>query len=365
MAPVTPFNAVSLPDPLPLDSGEVLENVEIAFETYGDLAPDRSNAILLCHALTGDQFVASTHPVTGKPGWWERMVGPGKPIDTDRFHVICANVIGSCMGSTGPASDRGDGTPYGRHFPVITIRDMVRGLVGLLDRLGIEQLHAVVGGSMGGMQALSLAANWPDRAARVLAIATTSRHSAQNIAFHELGRQAIMADPNWQQGSYYGGDAPDSGLAVARMAAHITYLSEDGLTQKFGRRLQDRAEKTFGFDADFQVESYLRYQGSGFTRRFDANSYLYITRAMDYFDIAEEHGGLLADAFRGNSARFCLVSFDSDWLYPTAESRHVVHALNAAGAPVSFVELSAPFGHDSFLLDVPALDRVIKGFLDG
>lgn len=357
-----------LPDPLPLDGGGVLESVTIAYETYGELAADRSNAILLCHALTGDQHVASAHPVTGKPGWWERMVGPGKPIDTGRFHVICANVIGSCMGSTGPASPAPDGQPYAMRFPVITVRDMVRAQVGLLDALGIERLHAVVGGSMGGMQAFSLAANWPERAARVLAIATTSRHSAQNIAFHELGRQAIMADPNWRDGDYYGGEppvaGPQAGLAVARMAAHITYLSEGALTDKFGRSLQDRDARSFGFDADFQVESYLRHQGSGFTRRFDANSYLYITRAMDYFDIAEEHGGLLADAFAGTDARFCLVSFDSDWLYPTTESRHVVHALNAAGAAVSFVELSAPHGHDSFLLDVPALDRVVKGFLE-
>ena len=293
------------------------------------------------------------------------MVGPGKPIDTDRYFVVCANVIGSCMGSSGPASLAADGKPYAMRFPVITIRDMVRGLVALLDALGIERLHAVVGGSMGGMQALSLAANWPERATRVLVIASTSRHSAQNIAFHELGRQAVMADPNWCGGDYYAADAqPDSGLAVARMAAHITYLSEEALTEKFGRNLQDRETKSFGFDADFQVESYLRYQGSGFTRRFDANSYLYITRAMDYFDLAEEHGGKLADAFAGTTARFCLVSFDSDWLYPTSESRHVVHALNAAGAAVSFVELSAPHGHDSFLLDVPALDRVVKGFLE-
>ena len=348
---------------LPLDGGGELTRVELAFETYGELNADRSNAILLCHALTGDQYVASPHPITGKPSWWERMVGPGKPIDTDRFHIICANVIGSCMGSTGPASEASDGRPYAMRFPVITIRDMVRAHIGLLDMLDIETLHAVVGGSMGGMQALSLAANWPDRARRVLVIASTSRHSAQNIAFHELGRQAIMADPRWQDGSYYGGDGPDNGLAVARMAAHITYLSEEALTGKFGRNLQDREAKSFGFDADFQVESYLRYQGSGFTRRFDANSYLYITRAMDYFDLAEEHGGKLADAFTGTDARFCLVSFDSDWLYPTSESRHVVHALNAAGAAVSFVELSAPHGHDSFLLDVPALDRVIGGFL--
>ncbi len=249
-------------------------------------------------------------------------------------------------------------------FPVITIRDMVRAQVALLDLLGIGQLHAVVGGSMGGMQALSLAANWPDRARAALVIASTARHSAQNIAFHEVGRQAIMADPAWQGGDYYGtGQSPDKGLAVARMAAHITYLSEEGLTEKFGRRLQDRSAKTFGFDADFQVESYLRHQGLSFTDRFDANSYLYITRAMDYFDLAEEHGGRLADAFAQSRARFCLVSFDTDWLYPTSDSREITKALNAAGAPVSFVELSAPFGHDSFLLDVPALDAVIAGFL--
>ena len=365
MAPTTATRSFALPAPLPLDNGSALDGVTVAYETYGELSDARDNAILICHALTGDQYVASAHPLTGKPGWWERMVGPGKPIDTNRFHIICANVIGGCMGSTGPASPGPDGQPWAMRFPVITIRDMVRAEVALLDGLGIERLHAVVGGSMGGMQALSLAANFPDRAARVLAIATTARHSAQNIAFHEVGRQAVMADPNWQGGDYYGsGRAPDKGLSVARMAAHITYLSENGLTEKFGRNLQDREAKSFGFDADFQVESYLRYQGSGFTQRFDANSYLYITRAMDYFDIAEEHGGRLADAFAGASARFCLVSFDSDWLYPTAESRHVVHALNAAGAAVSFVELSAPHGHDSFLLEHAALDRVVKGFIE-
>ena len=365
MNTAAPSNVYNLPEALPLDSGQALEGAQIAYETYGELASDKSNAILICHALTGDQYAASTHPITGKPGWWERMVGPGKPIDTDRYHVICANVIGSCMGSTGPASEASDGKPYAMRFPVITIRDMVRGLLALLDGLGIERLHAVVGGSMGGMQALSLAANWPERAARVLVIASTARHSAQNIAFHEVGRQAIMADPAWGEGDYYASEArPDNGLAVARMAAHITYLSEEGLTEKFGRRLQDREAKSFGFDADFQVESYLRYQGSGFTQRFDANSYLYITRAMDYFDLAEEHGGKLANAFEGTEARFCLVSFDTDWLYPTAESRHIVHALNAAGAKVSFVELSAPAGHDSFLLEHEQLDRVVKGFIE-
>jgi len=355
---------ITLPGPLALDGGAVLEPVEIGYETYGVLHDDASNAILVCHALTGDQHVASAHPMTGKPGWWARMVGPGKPIDTDRFFVICANVIGSCMGSSGPGSLSDDGAPHAMRFPVITIRDMVRAQALLLDHLRIERLHAVVGGSMGGMQALSWAATFPNRVDAALILASTARHSAQNIAFHEVGRQAIMADPNWRGGNYYAdGVAPTAGLAVARMAAHITYLSESGLTEKFGRRLQERASKTFGFDADFQVESYLRYQGLSFTDRFDANSYLYITRAMDYFDLAEEHGGLLANAFRGSATRFCIVSFDTDWLYPTAESRNIVHALNAAGAPASFVELSAPFGHDSFLLDVPALDRVVAGFL--
>ncbi len=360
---ITANDVLTLPE-LALDGGQTLGDVKIAYETYGALAADKGNAVLVCHATTGDQHVASTNPRTGRPGWWDRMVGPGKPIDTTRFFVICANVLGGCMGSTGPSSPAPDGQPYGMRFPVITIRDMVRAQIALLDALGIERLHTVAGGSMGGMQALSLAAHWPDRAARVLVIAATGAMGAQNIAFQEVGRQAIMADPNWQGGAYYGtGKAPDAGLAVARMAAHITYLSETSLTEKFGRRLQDRTAKSFGFDADFQVESYLRHQGLSFTERFDANSYLYITRAMSYFDLAEEHQGRLADAFAGSPARFCVISFDSDWLYPTEVSRRLVHALSAAGAPVSFVELSAPFGHDSFLLDVPALDRVVTGFL--
>ena len=365
---------LTLSAPLALDSGQALTGVEIAYQTYGALAPGKANAILLFHALTGDQYAASPHPKTGKPGWWDRMIGPDKPIDTNRFHVICANIAGGCMGSTGPASAAADGAAYAMRFPVITIRDMVRAQIALLDALGIVRLHAAVGGSMGGMLALSLAANFPDRTNAALVIASTARHSAQNIAFHEVGRQAIMADPKWKSGDYGTGKGPEAGLAVARMAAHSTYLSEAGLTEKFGRRLQDRPDgtqgmKTFGFDADFQVESYLRHQGLSFTGRFDANSYLYITRAMDYFDLAEdfssgEGGGRLADAFAGTTARFCLVSFDTDWLYPTPESRHVAHALNAAGAAVSCVELSAPYGHDSFLLDVPALDRVIAGFLN-
>jgi homoserine O-acetyltransferase len=356
---------VTLPGPLMLDSGASLAQIEIAYETYGTLNADGSNAILICHALTGDQHVASAHPRTGKPGWWTRMVGAGKPVDPARYFIVCANVLGSCMGSSGPASvDPATGAPYAMRFPVITLRDMVRAQALLLDHLGIWNLAAVVGGSMGGMQALEWAATYPARIRSAVIVASAARHSAQNIAFHEVGRQAVMADPNWRGGNYYGtGEGPAAGLAVARMAAHITYLSEAGLTDKFGRRLQSRETKTFGFDADFQVESYLRHQGLSFVDRFDANSYLYITRAMDYFDLAEEHGGLLAAAFRGSRTRFCLVSFDSDWLYPTAESRAIVHALNASGAAASFVELSAPYGHDSFLLEVPELFRVVDGFL--
>ena len=356
---------VRLLGPLPLDSGTSLAPVEYAYETYGNLNADASNAILICHALTMDQYVASKHPLTGKPGWWTDMVGPGRPVDTDRHFVICANVIGSCLGSSGPATiNPATEEPWGMDFPVLTIADMVRAQAMLLDHLGIQQLHAVVGGSMGGMQAISWAALYPERVKSAVIIASAARHSAQNIAFHEVGRQAIMADPRWRGGGYYADDdPPSSGLAVARMAAHITYLSEAGLTEKFGRRLQDREAKTFGFDADFQVESYLRHQGISFVDRFDANSYLYITRAMDYFDLAEAHGGALANAFRGSKTRFCLISFDTDWLYPTSESRAIVHALNAAGAEVSFMELSSPFGHDSFLLDNPEMYRIVDGFL--
>lgn len=352
---------ITLPGPLRLDGGALLSPVEIAYETYGDPA---NPAILICHALTGDQHVASDHPITGKPGWWTRYVGPGQPIDPERHFIICSNALGGCMGSSGPATiNPATGQPWGMSFPVITIRDMVRAQAMLLDHLGVDTI-AVVGGSMGGMQALSWAATYPERVTKVLVIASTARHTAQNIAFHEVGRQAVMADPKWRGGDYYdAGDPPAAGLAVARMAAHITYLSEAGLTEKFGRKLQGREAKTFGFDADFQVESYLRHQGLSFTDRFDANSYLYITRAIDYFDLAEEHGGLLANAFKGTKARFALISFDTDWLYPTPESRIIVHALNAAGAAVSFVELASPYGHDAFFLESPELSRVIDGFL--
>jgi len=294
-------------------------------------------------------------------------VGPGKVLDPERYFLICINVLGGCMGTTGPRDlDPSTGKPYGLSFPVITIADMVRAQVRVIDRLGIDQLFCVIGGSMGGMQVLQWAAAYPERVFSAVPIATAARHSAQNIAFHEVGRQAIMADPDWCNGDYLSeGRRPHRGLAVARMAAHITYLSEMSLHRKFGRNLQNRAALTFGFDADFQVESYLRHQGSTFVERFDANSYLYITRAMDYFDLAAEHGGVLAEAFRGTASRFCVMSFTSDWLFPTAESRALVQALNAVAANVSFVEIPTDRGHDSFLLDEPEFWAVLSGFLNG
>jgi homoserine O-acetyltransferase len=351
--------------PLKLDAGVELSPFQIAYKTYGTLNAQRSNAVMICHALTGDQHVASTHPVTGKPGWWETMVGPGRPIDTDRYFVICANVVGACMGSSGPSSTNpATGQPWGLDFPVITIRDMVRAQAMLLDALGIETLFAVAGGSMGGMQVLQWVASYPERVFAALPLATATRHSAQNIAFHEVGRQAVMADPEWRQGRYLlEGSNPRRGLAVARMGAHITYLSDAALHRKFGRRLQDRSNPTFSFDADFEVESYLRYQGSSFVERFDANSYLYLTRAMDYFDLAADYGGVLAKAFKGAETRFCVVSFTSDWLFPTSDSRAIVHALNAGGARVSFAEITTDKGHDAFLLDEPELFAIVRGFL--
>ncbi|HMI96780.1 MAG TPA: homoserine O-acetyltransferase [Micropepsaceae bacterium] len=352
-------------NPLVLDSGKRLSPFTIAYMTYGTLNAARSNAVLICHALSGDQFVASTHPVTGKPGWWSYAVGPGKPIDTNRFYVICANVVGGCMGTTGPGEiDPATGEPYGLGFPIVTVGDMVRAQAMLLDALGIEQLLCALGGSMGGMQVLQWAASYPDRVYSAMPIATAARHSAQNIAFHEVGRQAIMADPDWKAGDYaLAGVKPSKGLAVARMAAHITYLSEAALQRKFGRELHDRNALSFGFDADFQIESYLRHQGMTFVDRFDANSYLYITRAMDYFDLAGDYGGVLAEAFRGTKTRFCLVSFTSDWLFPTSENKRIAHALNAAGANVSFVEIVSDRGHDAFLLEEPELFDTMRGFL--
>ena len=351
--------------PLRLESGGRIDGLEIAYKTYGRLNADRSNAILVCHALTGDQYVASNHPVTGRRGWGSYLVGPGRPIDPGKHFVICSNVVGGCMGSTGPSSiNPATGAPWGLAFPVITLADMVRAQAMLVSALGIERLFAVVGGSMGGMQVLQWAADYPERLFAAVCIAAAPRHSAQNIAFHEVGRQAIMADPDWRGGAYGAGAArPEKGLAVARMAAHITYLSEAALQRKFGRELQ-RDGLSWGFDADFQVESYLRHQGASFVDRFDANSYLYITRALDYFDLAAAHGGTLADAFRAaRDVRFCVFSFTSDWLYPTVESRAIVRALNAVGARASFVEIDSDKGHDAFLLDEPVFHDALDGFL--
>ncbi|MDO9412538.1 MAG: homoserine O-acetyltransferase [Pseudolabrys sp.] len=353
--------------PLKLDAGVLLSPFQIAYTTYGALNADKSNAVMVCHALTGDQYVAQVHPVTGKNGWWETLIGPGKPLDPARYFIICTNVLGGCMGSSGPASTNpATGQPWGLEFPVVTVRDMVRAQAMLVDHLGIETLFAVVGGSMGGMQVLQWAASYPERVFAAMPIACATRHSAQNIAFHEVGRQAIMADPEWHGGRYHlEGGNPRRGLGVARMGAHITYLSDAALHRKFGRRFQDRENPTFSFDADFEVESYLRHQGSTFVERFDANSYLYLTRAMDYFDLAADAGGTLANAFKGTQTRFCVISFTSDWLFPTSESRATVHALNAASARVSFAEIVTDKGHDAFLLDEPEMFGIVRGFLEG
>ncbi len=361
---------VAFDDGLTLECGVALRRLTVAYRTYGRLNADRSNAILVCHALTGDQYVAETHPVTGKPGWWEMVVGPGLPIDTERFFVICANVLGGCMGSTGPRSprddtDRPDAARWGTDFPPVTIRDMVRAQKRLVDHLGIARLFAVIGGSMGGMQVLEWAASYPEAVFAAIPIATAANHSAQNIAFNEVGRQAIFADPDWLGGQYWAhGRVPARGLAVARMVAHITYLSEQALTRKFGRRLRG-AQQAALFDDTFEVESYLRHQGSSFVRRFDAASYLTITRATDYFDLAADHGGDLSAPFRGTRTRFCIISFSSDWLYPTEESRVIARALNRVAANVSFVEIASDKGHDAFLLDEPDFHRTLAGFLAG
>ena len=355
-------------NPLPLDSGVVLSPFTLAYQTYGTLNADKSNAILIMHGLTADQFVAETHPITGREGWWDTVVGSGKTIDTDKYYVICANTLGSCLGSTGPRSINPDtGEPWGISFPVVTIGDMTRAQKMLLDVLGINTLHAVVGASMGGMMAQHFAIYYPEYTQKCILIATASKYSPQNIGFDQIGRAAIMADPNWQEGQYYNTDKyPARGLAVARMTAHITYLSEQALSQKFGRSLQQRDTVGFGFDADFQIESYLRHQGQSFVSRFDANSYLYITRAMDYFDLEHTMGkSKLADCFApAKDVQFCLISFSSDWLFTTEESRMIVKALNAVGADVSFSEIHSDEGHDSFLLEKPDFWDIMQAFLN-
>ena len=351
---------------LDLDCGKTIKKFPLAYETYGTLNKSKTNAILVFHALSGDQFVTHINPITKKKGWWATAVGPGKAIDTDKFFVICINVLGGCMGSFGPKEINPEtGELFGTTFPVITIKDMVEAQTYVLEHLGIDKLLAVTGGSMGGMQVLQFASSYPDKTYSAIPIACSASHSAQNIALNELGRQAIMADPNWNKGNYFKTNlSPDKGLAVARMAAHITYLSDKGLQEKFGRKLQVKGDLKFSFDADFQIESYLRHQGSVFVDRFDANSYLYITRAMDYFDLTKQFNGNLANAFKKTKTKFCVISFSSDWLYPTKENKEIVIALNASGVNVSFMEIQSDRGHDSFLLDVPEFLKTLSEFIN-
>ena len=351
---------------LKLESGDIIDSFKLAFKTYGKLNADKTNAILVCHALTGDQYVAGNNPITGREGWWSRMVGPNKPIDTNKFFVICSNVLGGCAGSTGPKElQNGSDVAYGGNFPSVTIKDMVMAQSLLIESLNIEKLFSVIGGSMGAMQALQWAIDFPDKILNIIHIAGALKHSAQNIAFHEVGRQAIMSDPIWKNGKYFeNNEVPERGLSVARMIAHITYLSENAMHRKFGRKLQSRDIISFGFDADFQVESYLRYQGKSFVERFDANSYLYLTRAMDYFDHDETFRKNIEFSHNPNNhLKYLIVSFTSDWLFPTIESKMIVNQLNSLSREVSFLEIDTDKGHDSFLLEEPQLDDVIKGFL--
>src|SRR6516162_5438645 len=350
-------------DCMPLDNGAALAPVDVAYETYGELNAHKTNAVLVLHAFSGDAHAAGISHETGKPGWWDNMIGPGKGFDTDKYFVICSNVLGGCRGTTGPSNVNPEtGCPYAMTFPVITIRDMVRAQKMLVEWFGIRRLLAVTGGSMGGMQALEWAVEYPDAVATAIPIASTARHSAQQIAFNEVGRQAIMADPDWSDGNYYGKQPPARGLAVARMVGHITYMSDESMREKFGRRLRGKENFSFGFDVDFEVESYLRYRGSEFVNRFDANSYLYITKAMDYFDLTSGRGSIAA-ALEPASARFLVISFSSDWLYPSYQSQELVRALRSRNRDVAYVELQSNYGHDSFLVDVAEQTDLIRGFL--
>ena len=352
--------------PLKLDCGKTINDFPLAYETYGTLNENKDNAILVFHALTGDQFVTGTNPVTNKEGWWVTAVGPGKAIDTNKYFVICANVIGGCMGSWGPSNNNKEtNQPYGLDFPVITIKDIVKAQESLLDYLGIKKLLCATGGSMGGMQLLQFCATFPDKTFSAIPIACSASHSAQNIALNELARQAIMADPVWNGGKYFlKNTQPKNGLAVARMVGHISYLSDQGMQERFGRKLQEKADYEFSFNADFQVESYLRHQGNTFVERFDANSILYITRAMDYFDLSKQFKGGLVEAFKKQKTKFLVISFSSDWLYKTKENKDIVIALNASGADVSYSEIVTDKGHDSFLVDEPEFLKTLKGFID-
>ena len=355
------------PNEMQLESGARLGPITLAYETYGELNPQKTNAVLVLHALTGDSHAAGYHADDDqKPGWWDIMVGPGKGIDTDKYFVICSNIIGSCMGSTGPCTINPKTVqPYGLDYPVVTIGDMVTAQKALIDHLGIKRLLCTVGGSIGGMQVLEWCVRYPQMVASAIPLATTMKHSALAIAFNEVARQAIMADPKWNNGNYHYDDKPETGLAVARMIGHITYLSDEAMRLKFGRRLQDKSDFSFNFDADFQVESYLRYQGKKFVDRFDANSFLYITKAADYYDLEKLHGnGSAVKAFSKTQAKFLVISFTSDWLYPTYQSKELVKALKKNALDVSFCEIEADSGHDAFLLPNERLSNMISGFLD-
>ncbi len=352
------------PEGLQLESGVSLAPITIAYETYGKLNEDRDNAIMVCHALSGGAHAAGWHQGDKKPGWWDVMVGPGKGLDTDRYFVVCSNVLGGCYGSTGPASISPlTGSPYGLRFPLVTIRDMVTVQRHLLNFLGVRSLLTVTGGSMGGMQALQWAVSYPELVRSVIAIATTHRHSAQQIAFNEVARQAVMSDPAWNHGDYYETEGPRLGLAVARMVGHITYLSDLGMEQKFGRRLRNRERFGYDFSLDFEVESYLRHQGQSFVERFDANSLLYITKALDYFDIANGQGSL-SKAFRETRASFLLLAFTSDWLYPPHQLKEVAQAIRRLGKDATYCEIKSDYGHDAFLLEHQVQAPMIRSFLE-
>ncbi|MEN6356469.1 MAG: homoserine O-acetyltransferase [Armatimonadota bacterium] len=359
------FTFAESPNELDLECGRRLGPITLAYETYGEMNADKSNCILVCHALTGDAHAAGTHAGEEKSlGWWDNMIGPGKAFDTNKYFVICSNTIGGCKGSTGPKSiDPITGKPYALNFPMVTIPDMVQAQKALIDHLGIKQLMCAVGGSMGGMQVLQWAVSYPDMVRMAIPIATTARLSPQAIAFDAVGRQAIMVDPNWNDGNYYGCDTPCGGLSIARMIGHITYLSDKSMTSKFGRNLQDKTNPEYDFVTEFQVESYLNYKGDVFVKRFDANSYLYITKAMDYFDLSQPSGEL-RKSFSGVKSAFLVVSFSSDWLFPSYMSKEIVAALRRNNVDVSYAEIQSDYGHDAFLLEVDALSRLIESFLE-
>ena len=351
------------PHDIILKSGVKFGPITVAYETYGRLNKHKSNAILVFHSLTGDAHAAGYHAGEKKPGWWDDMIGQGKAFDTDQYFVICSNVLGSCKGTTGPASiNPKTGRPFGLSFPVVTIEDMVVVEKRLMDHLEIPQLLCVSGGSMGGLQALLWDVFYPDCVQSVIAIATNTRHTAQQIAFHEVARQAIMSDPDWQKGDYYGKSIPARGLALSRMIGHITYMSDQSMDEKFGRKLIGKERVGFDFSHDFEVESYLKYRGDSFVQRFDANSYLYLTKALDYFDIAEESD--LTSVFKGSKASYLVISFTSDWLYPSYQSKQMIKALKANNLDVSDIEINSSYGHDAFLVEVEGQSRLIKHFLN-